>query len=137
MTGRPADLHAGEDPRSHDRGGQPLAAPATPFREPEEPTESRRPRSNSGPCIPCVANLLGQQFIHLDHGQCLEPKISFLDLCEEPMKSPDWNTRQFGRQSSFPQRVSELGDMIGVRLMDCGRWLATAPGMSATERHGP
>ena len=78
----------GEDSRSHDRGRQPFAAPATSFREPEESTESRRPSLNGDPRIPLVANLLGQQFIHLGHGQRLEPKTGFLDLREELVNRP-------------------------------------------------
>ena len=109
----------GEDSRSHDRGRQPFAAPAAPFREPEEPTESRRPPLNRDPRIPLVANLLGQQFIHLGHGQRLEPKTGFLDLREELVNRPTVVRDRSRRQSTFShQIVGEFGDVIGVWLLD-------------------
>ena len=128
----------GEDPRGHDRGGQPLAAPAASFREPEESTESRRPPLNRGPRIPRVANLLGQQFIHLGHGQRLEAKTGFLDLARETGESSDCRTRSFwGDNPRSRAIVGEFGDVIGVRLLDWWRLTATVPRMSASGRHGP
>ena len=62
-----------------------MIASASPLRHHLRPsanrkkTESRRPSLDGDPSIPCVANLFGQQFIHLGHGQRLEPETSFLD----------------------------------------------------------
>ena len=72
----------------------------------------------------CIANLLGQQFIHLGHGQRLELKTGFLDLPEELVNRPTVVRDRSRRQPTFPcHLVGELGDVIGVRLLDGGRWL--------------
>jgi hypothetical protein len=72
-----------EDAWSHDRSGQSLAAPATSFCEAKKTPQSRGPPLNRDSCKPLIANLFGQQFVHLGHGQLLESEIRLIDLREK------------------------------------------------------
>ena len=108
-----------EDPWSHDRGCQPVATPATSFCESKKSTQGRRPSLNGDACIPFIVNFLGQQFIHLGHGQLLESEIRLLNLREKLVSRPTVVRDGFRRQSTFlRQIVGKFGDVIGVPRLD-------------------
>jgi hypothetical protein len=88
------------------------------FREPEEPTQSRRPPLNGDSSVPSISDVLGQQIINLGDGQLLELEICFLDLPKKLESRPAVIGNRPRRQASFAfQVVGKCGDMIRARRL--------------------
>ena len=126
VPGRPERQgFVGEDPRGHDRGRQARTAPAAPFGEPEERPEGRRLGLDGDARIALVPNLLGQQFIHLGDGQASRAAGRLRRSARGTRGSSGVGTSTVrGDRPALPKHVvGELGDVIGVRLLDRGRRL--------------
>ena len=81
---------------------------------------------NTPPCFAfnVSSQHLGQQFIHLAHGQRLESKIRCLDLREKFMSRPTVIRDGFWRQPTFLHEVvGKFSKPVGITRLDGDRQL--------------